>query len=94
MLLITSDVKYQQHDEDGKPNDKTNRMKQLEFESKANYLSDFLYLKRSMHRDQEDGSLCIIKIVKVDLNNNLYWNYKSINSSGMELGMVLYDESH
>ena len=44
MLLITSDVNFQEHDEDGEPYDKITWMKSLEFEFKARDLSDFLYL--------------------------------------------------
>ena len=51
LLLITSDVKFQEYDDDGKPYVNINRSKSLEFESRARDLSDFLYLMGSMHCD-------------------------------------------
>ena len=66
MSLITSDVSFQGHDEDGKTYDKTNLGKPLKYESNARDLSDFLYLKGSMHRDSENGLLYLTKKVAID----------------------------
>ena len=68
---MTSDVNFQEHDEDGRPYDKITRMKSLEIDSTARDLSDFLYLNGTMHRDPEDGLLYDTKILKTDSDNNI-----------------------
>ena len=52
LLLITSDVNFLEHDEDGQPYNNISRLKPLKFESKVRDVSDFLYLKGSMHWSQ------------------------------------------
>jgi len=92
MLIITSDVIFQEHDEDGQPYNNIGSTKPLEFESRARDLSDFLYLKGSMHRDPEDGLLYITKIVKIDSNSNIIGIRKCIKSDGKEFGKVLHND--
>jgi len=64
----------------------------LQFESKARELSDFLYLKGSMHRDPEDGLLYNTKIVEIDSKNNIIGIWKIIKSDGKEFGKVLHND--
>ena len=66
LLLITADVTFQECDTDGNPYDQSSRSKSLKYEAKERDISDFMYLKGTIHRDPEDGLLYVTKLVKID----------------------------
>ena len=92
LLIITADVAFQEYDENGKPYEQIIDGKLLKFESKARDLSDFLYLKGSMHRDPEDGLLYVTKRVTIDKENNIIGIRKVITETGKEIGKLLYND--
>jgi hypothetical protein len=91
-LIITGDVTFQEYDSDGQPYENNNDGKLIKYESKERDLSDFIYLKGSMHRDPEDGVLYVTKKVIIDKDNNIIGLRKVITNHGKELGRILYND--
>ena len=89
MLLITADVTFQEHDENGKPYDRTNRGKPLKYESYTRNLCNIPYRKGTIHQDQDDGLLYVTKVA-IDKNFDIIAIGKVITSGGNGIDKLVH----